>query len=391
MSGTDAVMLRRLPLDQPLLVGLLGLVLLGLIMVGSASISIASDHNGNPFYFLLRQGIYVGLGLVVSWQALRLPLRFWERLGPYFLLFSMGLLVVVLVPGIGRNVNGSSRWLGFGPLTIQPSELVKLFSIVYLSGYVVRRSQEVQASIWGFVKPLLVLGLIVFLLLLEPDFGTSVVVLTVSMGVLFLAGVRIWQFVVLLIPVVVGLLGLAVVAPYRLQRVLSFLDPWQDAFGKGYQLTQALIAFGRGEWFGVGLGGSVQKLHYLPEGHTDFLFAVIAEELGFCGVLTVVGLFSFVVWRIFHIAARATRIENFFAAYLCYGVSIWIGFQAFINIGVNMGILPTKGLTLPLMSYGGSSVIITCVAMALLLRASGEIDQAIRQREAPKSPVQALS
>ncbi len=373
MSGADAVLLRRVPIDQPLLAGLLGLVLLGLIMVGSASISIASDHNGNPFYFLIRQGIYVGLGLAVGWQVLRLPLRFWERMGPYLLLSSMVLLVVVLVPGIGRNVNGSSRWLGVGPLTVQPSEFVKLFSILYLSGYVVRRSHEVQKSIWGFIKPLLVLGLIVFLLLLEPDFGTSVVVLTVSMGVLFLAGVRIWQFVVLLFPVVFGLLALAVLAPYRLKRVLSFLDPWQDAFGKGYQLTQALIAFGRGEWLGVGLGGSIQKLHYLPEGHTDFLFAVIAEELGFAGVLLVVGLFSFVVWRIFTIAGRATEDGNFFAAYLCYGVAIWIGFQAFINIGVNMGILPTKGLTLPLMSYGGSSITITCIAMALLLRAAGEI------------------
>jgi cell division protein FtsW len=277
------------------------------------------------------------------------------------------------MPGVGRNVNGSSRWLGFGPLTLQPSELVKLSAIVYLAGYVVRRRQEVRRSVWGFVKPLLVLGLIAFLLLLEPDFGTAVVVLTTSMGVLFLAGVRVWQFVVLLVPVVVGLMGLAVVAPYRLQRVLSFLDPWQDAFGKGYQLTQALIAFGRGEWLGVGLGGSVQKLHYLPEAHTDFLFAVLGEELGLVGVLLVIGLFAFVVWRAFDIANRAEQVGNPFAAYLAYGVALWIGLQALINIGVNMGILPTKGLTLPLMSYGGSSVMVTCVAVALLLRVAGEL------------------
>ncbi|CAK0775863.1 putative peptidoglycan glycosyltransferase FtsW [Gammaproteobacteria bacterium] len=371
-----AFLLERPPLDEPLLIGVLGILLLGLVMVGSASIGIATDHSGNPFYFLIRQGIYVGLGLALAWQALRLPLRFWEQSGPYLLLFSMVLLVLVLVPGLGRNVNGSSRWLGVGPLTLQPSELVKLFSIVYLAGYVVRRGQEVRQSVWGFVKPLLVLGFIAFLLLLEPDFGTSVVVLTTSMGVLFLAGVRIWQFVVLLIPVMLGLMGLAVVAPYRLQRVLSFLDPWQDAFGKGYQLTQALIAFGRGEWLGVGLGGSIQKLHYLPEAHTDFLFAVLAEELGLVGILVVVGLFSFVIWRAFEVGRRAEEAQNFFAAYLCYGISLWIGFQAFINIGVNMGILPTKGLTLPLMSYGGSSVMITCVAMSLLLRVSGELHAA---------------
>ncbi|CAK0750601.1 essential cell division protein FtsW [Gammaproteobacteria bacterium] len=367
-----STLLRRPPLDTPLLVGVLGLILMGLIMVGSASISIATDQSGNPFYFLIRQGVYVGLGLLLGWQVLRIPLRFWERLGPHLLLFGMGLLVIVLIPGIGRNVNGSSRWLGFGPLTIQPSEFVKLFSIIYLSGYVVRRGTEVRRSVWGFVKPLLVLGLIAFLLLLEPDFGTSVVVLVTSMGVLFLAGVRVWQFVVLLIPVISGLMVLAVVSPYRLQRVLSFLDPWQDAFGKGYQLTQALIAFGRGEWFGVGLGGSVQKLHYLPEAHTDFLLSVLAEELGLAGILLIIGLFSFVVWRIFHIAERAERTNNPFAAYLCYGVALWIGFQAFINIGVNMGILPTKGLTLPLMSYGGSSVMVTCMAVALLLRVAGE-------------------
>lgn len=372
MSDTS-VLLRRPPLDLPLLIGVLGILLLGLIMVGSASITIAADHSDNPFYFLIRQGIYVGIGLVLGWQILRLPLRFWERLGPYLLLFSMGLLIIVLIPGIGRNVNGSSRWIGLGPLTVQPSELAKLFAIIYLSGYVVRRSHEVQRSAWGFIKPLLVLGVMAFLLLLEPDFGTSVVVLTTSMGVLFLAGVRIWQFVVLLFPVVFGLMGLAVVAPYRLQRVLSFLDPWQDAFGKGYQLTQALIAFGRGEWLGVGLGASVQKLHYLPEAHTDFLFSVIAEELGLAGVLFIIGLFSFVVWRIFDIAERAEKAGNPFAAYLCYGVGLWIAFQAFINIGVNMGILPTKGLTLPLMSYGGSSVTITCMTMAIILRVAGEL------------------
>lgn len=372
MSTTEVV-LHRPPLDKPLLVGVLGLILLGIIMVGSASISIATDNGGNPFYFLIRQGIYITAGLLLGWQVLRLPLRFWERLGPYLLLFGMGLLILVLIPGIGRNVNGSSRWLGFGSLTIQPSELVKLFSIIYLSGYVVRRNSELKHSVWGFIKPLLVLGLIAFLLLLEPDFGTSVVVLATSMGVLFLAGVRVWQFLVLLFPVIFGLIGLAIVSPYRLQRVLSFLDPWQDAFGKGYQLTQALIAFGRGELFGVGLGASVQKLHYLPEAHTDFLLAVLAEELGLVGILFTIGLFSFVVWRIFEIADRAEQAEHLFAAYLCYGIALWIGFQAFINIGVNMGILPTKGLTLPLMSYGGSSITITCISIALLLRVAGEL------------------
>lgn len=376
-------LLLRLSLDKPLLIGSLSLILIGLIMVGSASISIANDQNDNPFYFLIRQGIYVGLGLFLGWQTLRIPVNFWEKSGPYLLMFGMLLLITVLIPGLGRNINGSSRWLGFGPLTIQPSEFVKLFAVVYLSGYVVRRNSEVRLSVWGFIKPLLVLGLIAFLLLLEPDFGTSVVILTTSMGILFLAGVQVWQFVVLLIPIIIGLLGLALTSPYRLQRILSFLNPFEDAFGKGYQLSQALIAFGRGEWFGVGLGGSVQKLHYLPEAHTDFLFSVLAEEFGLLGILFIIGLFSLLVWRIFVIAVRAELTNNYFAAYLCYGVGLWIGFQAFINIGVNMGILPTKGLTLPLMSYGGSSIMVTCIALALLLRVAGELNL-YKAKEPPK-------
>jgi len=377
------VALRRPPLDLQLLISSLALLLFGLIMVGSASISIASDFTGNSFYFLMRQGIYVSLGLLLGWMLLWIPLRFWERLGPYFLLFGMGLLIIVLLPGIGRNINGSSRWLGIGPLTLQPSELVKLFAIIYLSGYMVRRSQEVRYSIWGFIKPLLILGGIVFLLLLEPDFGTSVVVLVTCMGMLFLAGVRVWQFIVLLTPVLVGFAGLALFAEYRFKRIISFLNPWEDPFGKGYQLTQALIAFGRGEWFGVGLGGSVQKLHYLPEAHTDFLLSVIAEELGLFGILFIIGLFSFMVWRAFEIAERAEKAGHPFSAYLCYGVAIWVGFQAFVNIGVNMGILPTKGLTLPLMSYGGSSVMVMCMAVALLLRVAGELGFATEEKRRP--------
>ena len=369
----DELRLVRVPLDPTLLAAALGIVVFGLAMVGSASISVAADRAGNPFHFLIRQGAYVVLGLFLGWHIMRIPLRAWEKAGPILLLASVGLLMLVLVPGLGRNVNGSTRWLGFGPLTVQPSELAKLFSIVYLSGYLVRRRQEVRHSVWGFVKPLLVLGVLAFLLLLEPDFGTSVVILATAMGLLFLAEVRAWQFVVLFIPVMAGLAGLAVVAPYRLHRLVSFLDPWADSYGKGYQLSQALIAFGRGEWFGVGLGGSVQKLHYLPEAHTDFLFAVLAEELGLVGVLLVIGLFSYLVWRAFAVAVQAERLGNPFAGYLAYGIGLWIGMQAFINLGVNMGVLPTKGLTLPLMSYGGSSVMVTCVAIAVLLRAAGEL------------------
>jgi cell division protein FtsW len=281
-------------------------------------------------------------------------------------------LVAVLIPGVGRQVNGSIRWLHLGFFNLQASELVKLFVIVYLAGYLVRRGEEVRTTLKGFLKPLAILTLFAVLLLLEPDFGTTAVMFATALGLMFLGGVRLWQFSALLAAVVAVLGGVALSSPYRLERLTTFLDPWADPFNSGFQLTQALIAIGRGEWLGVGLGGSIQKLFYLPEAHTDFLFAVLAEELGLLGVTVVIALFTLVVWRAFVIAYRAEQSGNRFAAYLAYGIGMWIGLQAFINMGVNMGALPTKGLTLPLMSYGGSSIVVMCMAVALLMRVDYE-------------------
>jgi cell division protein FtsW len=360
----------RFPLDQLTLFATLLLLAIGLVMVMSASVSIAERQTGDPLYYLWRQTGFVLVGLAAGYSILRLRLVYWERLGPYFLLFGLVLLVVVLL--LGREINGSVRWLALGPINIQPSELMKLFMVIYLAGYLVRRGDEVRASIKGFLKPMLLVGLIGLLLLLEPDFGAAAVITATVLGMMFLGGVRLWQFGVLFMVMLGAASLLALSSPYRVARLTSFVNPWADPFNSGFQLTQALIAFGRGEWLGVGLGGSIQKLFYLPEAHTDFLFAVLAEELGLLGVLVVLGLFALLVWRAFVIAQAAAQAGNRFAAYTAYGIGLWLGMQAFINLGVNMGILPTKGLTLPLMSYGGSSIVVSCMACALLLRISHE-------------------
>ena len=360
----------RFVLDPWLLGTVLTLLALGLVMVASASISIAERQTGQPFYYLWRQLMFVAAALLVGALMLRTRLVYWERLGPLLLLFGLVLLVAVL--GLGREINGSTRWLGLGLFNLQPSELMKLFIVVYLAGYLVRRGEEVRRSVKGFLKPMLLVGLIGGLLLAEPDFGAAAVITATVLGMMFLGGVRLWQFVVLFAGILGAAAALVLATPYRMARLTSFADPWADPFDSGFQLTQALIAFGRGEWWGVGLGGSVQKLFYLPEAHTDFLFAVLAEELGLMGVLAVVGLFALLVWRAFVIGRRAQQAGSDFAAYLSYGLGLWLGMQAFINLGVNMGVLPTKGLTLPLMSYGGSSIVVTCMACALLLRVSHE-------------------
>ena len=351
----------------------LALLALGLVMVSSASITIAERELNQPFYFLLRQTAYVGVGLLLGAAVLRIRLVYWEKLGPLLLIFGMTLLVLVLIPGIGKQVNGSIRWLGFGPINLQPSELIKLFVVVYLAGYLVRRGEAVSSSAHAFFKPMGILAVIALLLLMEPDFGATVVILTTTLGMMFLGGVRLWQFGMLIAFASVAMAVLALSSPYRLQRLSTFLNPWADPFNSGFQLTQALIAFGRGEWFGVGLGGSIQKLFYLPEAHTDFLFAVLAEELGLFGAVTVIALFALLIWRAFSIGRVAEQAGNRFAAMLAYGLGMWIALQAFINIGVNMGVLPTKGLTLPLMSYGGSSIVASCIAIALLMRVNYEV------------------
>lgn len=364
------------PLDLWLLGALLALLAIGIVLVSSASITIADRQYGEPLYFLYRHLIYVALGLVLGAVVASQPLQRLQTLGPILLLVGIALLLLVLVAG--HSVNGSRRWLGIAGFNFQPSEVMKLCMVIFMAGYLARHADAVRTSLQGFGKPLLLLGVVAALLMLEPDFGSTVVLAATVAGLLFLSGMRLWPFVVLAGAMGTGLAVLAIAAPYRLERLTSFMNPWADPYNSGFQLTQALIAFGRGGWFGVGLGGSVQKLSYLPEAHTDFVFAVLAEETGLIGSVVVIALFAMVVTRAWNIAARAERGGNAFTAYLTYGIALWLGLQALVNIGVNMGVLPTKGLTLPLLSYGGSSLVITLVACALLLRADYETRNAPR-------------
>ena len=359
----------RLPrVDYWLIFSALSLALLGLVMVSSASITFADREIGQPFYYAIRQSIYIGFGVFVGALVFKLRLVDLERMGMTLLLLAFAMLLLVLVPGVGVEVNGASRWINAGLFRLQVSELAKLFFIIYLAGYLAKYGDEVRSQISGFLKPLGLLAIAAVLLLAEPDFGATVVLAAIVMGMIFMAGVKLYQFGGMLGLGAVLMAGMAVSSPYRMTRLKTFMDPWADPFDTGFQLTQSLIAIGRGEWFGVGLGASIQKLFYLPEAHTDFVFAVLAEELGLFGVCTIIVLYSVLVWRAFSIAVQAAKANNLFASYLAYGLGIWFGLQSFINIGVNMGLLPTKGLTLPLMSYGGSSMVVMCMAIALLLR-----------------------
>lgn len=361
--------------DMPLIVVVAALLGIGLVMVGSASMPVADKLTGDPLYYLQRQAMFVFIGIAVAIAFTKIPMEQWRNAGPMLLLLAFILLVMVLIPGVGKKVNGSIRWLPLGFFQLQVSELVKMCVLIYLAGYLLRRGEEVRNTAKGFVKPMVVLILAVFLLLLEPDFGAAVVLLATSLGMMYMAGVGLLKFGALLAATVAAMGVLAVATPYRVARIMSFLNPWEDPFNSGFQLTQSLIAFGRGEWFGVGLGGSIQKLFYLPETHTDFLYAILAEELGLFGAVIVIALFAMLVWRAFIIGARAERVQQHFSAYLAYGIGLWIGLQAFVNIGVNMGVLPTKGLTLPLMSYGGSSIVVTCMSLAILLRIGHEAQE----------------
>lgn len=354
--------------DRWLLIAAGGIILLGLLMVASSSIVISERQFHTSFHYLFRQVIYLALGLCCALVTLRIEIKVWERTSTLLLFFSLALLVLVLIPGIGHSVNGSIRWIGFGPFRMQCSEIAKVAVILFVSGYCVRREEELRTRFSGFLKPMVIIAMFAVLLLKEPDFGAVVVIMTTCLGILFLAGVPLGQFMILLAGAATGIGILAVSSPYRLARMTSFLDPWQNQFDSGYQLTQSLIAFGRGGWFGVGLGESIQKLFYLPEAHTDFLFAVIAEELGLMGALLVIGLFILLVQRAFAIGRKAQQQDLKYHAYVAYGLALLIGLQAMINIGVNSGMLPTKGLTLPLMSYGGSSMLVNCVVIAMLLR-----------------------
>jgi len=368
---------QRIRLDLPLLISSLSLLALGLVMVGSASTSIAEDHSGEAFYYMWRQLSYLAVAFVSAFLIFMIPLKFWQRSGPTLMLINVVMLLLVFIPGLGREVNGSMRWIHLGPINLQLSELVKLFVIFYLAGYLVRHAEAVQTSAGGFLRPLMLLVVLAMLLLLQPDFGAVAVMLMTAMIMMWLGGARLFQFLLLMLFFVAALTLLVFISPYRMERLTGFMNPWADPFDSGFQLTQALIAFGRGEWFGVGLGASVQKLFYLPEAHTDFLFAVIAEELGLFGVLLVISLFIVIILRSLKIARDAENQNNFFNAYIAYGIGVWIGLQAFINIGVNMGVLPTKGLTLPLMSYGGSSLLVMCIAIAILFRVEYETQKKI--------------
>jgi len=361
-----------LPLDYWMVGSGLALMFLGLIMVGSASVSVAQRELGQPFYYLWRQMLFTGMGVFAAIIVARVPLRLWQELGPALMIVNLLLLLLVFIPGLGHAANGSTRWIAIGSFHLQASEIVKLFSVIYLAGYLVRHNESVRTTFAGFLRPLGLLVIIAVLLLLEPDFGAAAVLIATAVAMMWLAGVRVSQFMLLIVAVAIALALLVYTSEYRMHRLTAFLNPWADPYNSGFQLTQALIAFGRGSWLGVGLGSSVQKLFYLPEAHTDFLFAVLAEELGLLGVVVVISLFTVLIIRALRIGRAAENRERPFAAYVAYGIGIWIGLQAFINMGVNMGVLPTKGLTLPFMSYGGSSIIVMCVAMALLIRVDYE-------------------
>jgi len=371
-SATRAAGHARPPVDFWLVGSVAALIALGVIMVYSASIAFATREHGLSTYYLLRHGAHLSLGLGLLWLMSRLRVRTWERAGPTLLLMGLVLLVLVLLPGIGMNINGSSRWIRIGILNLQPSEFMKLFMVIYAAGYLVRKQEALRNFTHGILMLSIVLAVVGTLLLQEPDMGSVVVISLTVFTMLFLGGVRFWHFGLVVAAGLGGMALLTFLAPYRMSRVTSFLDPWADPLASGFQLVQALIAFGRGEWFGVGLGGSVQKLSYLPAAHTDFLFAVLAEELGLVGVLAVIALFGIFVVRAFAIARAAESAGQIYGARLAQGIGLLIGYQAMINMGVNMGLLPTKGLTLPLVSYGGSSMVATLMAIGLLLRVERE-------------------
>ena len=361
--------------DFALVWAVLLLLALGLVMVYSSSIAIAEggrSYGQQPAYFLLRQGAYLAVSFVLAMAAFQVPVAVWQKGALYLFLLGVGLLALVLIPGVGREVNGSQRWLSLFVVNFQPSEIMKFFAVIYAADYTVRKAGDMHSVSKGFLPMFGVMFLVSALLLREPDFGAFAVITVIAMGILFLGGMSVRLFVGLILLLAVGFVLLIWFSPYRLQRVVGFMDPWADPYGKGYQLSHALIAFGRGEWLGVGLGASVEKLFYLPEAHTDFLLAVIAEELGFVGMLMVILAFSFIVARAFAIGRQASQLGQHFAALAAQGIGIWIGVQTIINMGVNMGVLPTKGLTLPLLSYGGSSIAANCCALAVLLRIDWE-------------------
>ncbi|MCF7488446.1 cell division protein FtsW [Vibrio sp. 14N.309.X.WAT.E.F5] len=357
--------------DRQLVWIALGLMLTGLVMVTSASFPISARLTDQPFHFMFRHAIFLVLALIVSSVILQIPMKRWFQYSMYLLGLSFFLLVVVLA--VGKSVNGASRWIPLGLFNLQPAEVAKLSLFIFMAGYLVRKQDEVRKTFFGgFGKPIMVFGAFAVLLLGQPDLGTVVVMLVTLFGMLFIAGAKLSQFIALMVAGIAAVVGLIVIEPYRVRRVTSFWEPWNDPFGSGYQLTQSLMAFGRGDWMGQGLGNSVQKLEYLPEAHTDFVFAVLAEELGFVGVTLVLILIFSLVLKAILIGKKAFENDQLFSGYLAFGIGIWFAFQTLVNVGAASGIVPTKGLTLPLISYGGSSLIVMSVAVSMLLRIDHE-------------------
>ncbi len=379
MTSTGQATRRSAPqgrYDTGIIVAAIALASLGTIMVASSSISVADNQQVGPFHYLIRHLVFLASGCVLAVAAARIELATVEKYASALLVVGIVLLMLVFIPGIGMRVNGAQRWLNFGISGFQPVEAVKLILIAYLASYLVRHRDSVHASMIGVIKPIGIAFLVVGLLLMQPDFGSAMLLMAVALGMIWLGGARLRNLAVLSALATPAIAWAAIYEEYRFKRLKTFLDPWADPFNDGFQLTQALIAIGRGEWFGVGLGASVQKLFYLPEAHTDFILAVIAEELGFAGILLVLGLFAWLVGRGFSIGLRAVECGQRFAGYCAFGVSLMIAVQALVSIGVNLGVLPTKGLTLPLISSGGSSVLMTCLAIGVLARASYELSRA---------------
>lgn len=368
---------REWSMDYWLLAGVLVLAMMGLMMVASSSIAISEKRFGEPMHYLVRQMISFGLGGLAAWVVFKIPLSFWENHRGQ--IFIAGLVLLVLVLLFGREINGSKRWLPLIIMNFQVSEFMKMAVVVFMAGYLDRHANAVREDFQAVIRLVLPFGVMAVLLLLEPDFGSTFVIAVMITGMLLIFGAP-WRFFVMtVLPIATLLVVMVITSPYRMARVTHFLDPWSDPFGRGYQLTQALIASGRGEWFGVGIGESVQKLLYLPDAHTDFLFSIYAEEFGLIGVAFLISLYLFILFRCFRIGRKAFTVERYFGGLIAYGVGIWIVLQAIINMGVNLGLFPTKGLTLPLMSYGGSSVLMLCVALALVFR----VDYEVRQTPSP--------
>jgi len=365
---------RETPVDFWLLVPVLLLVALGVTMVGSASIAIAESHGMDSHHYLVRHLIYISLGLVLAFMARKVPVKLLEQASPLMFPLALIALMVVFIPGLGHTVNGSTRWVRLGILNFQVVEAVKVMFILYTAGYLVRKADNIRRVFGDTLKPLALALLLSLLLLAQPDMGSAAVITAVTGGMIWLAGAA-WRHIAILGMLGLPMFGYAAMEPYRLRRIVSFVDPWADPFNSGFQLTQALIAVGRGEVFGVGLGASIQKLFYLPEAHTDFIFAVLAEELGLVGVVFVLGLFIVLVTRIMMIGARAHREDRPFAGNVAFGIALWLGIQAMVSVGVNLGVLPTKGLTLPLISSGGSSVLMTFLALGIVFRIRYELER----------------